>query len=201
MTMAVEPLDGFANSPRRFRNNDGSEVVSSSLTKLGPGLIASRPATQQPGETTYVTLDVSNVQQLVITALELRVATLEAGGRWTMPSIYVFSVGPDTLAATLGSFQRIDASLGGGGDVLTVTLPAATADDVGRSIGISEISGALIGPANPEIRITTTGGQAIDNRAVPIELTGTFPKITFTACLISSGPDVYGWTVASNSSG
>lgn len=52
----MSPLDEFANSPRRFRNDSGSEVVSSSLVKLGPGLVATRP-NGAPGEATFVTLD------------------------------------------------------------------------------------------------------------------------------------------------
>lgn len=72
------PLDDFANSPRRFRNDDGSEIVSSSLVKLGPGIVASRP-NGAPGEATFVTLDVPEVASLQtqIDALALRVTALE----------------------------------------------------------------------------------------------------------------------------
>jgi hypothetical protein len=59
----MSPLDEFANSPRRYRNDDGSEVVSSGLVKLGPGIVASRP-NGAPGETTFATIDAPGVAAL-----------------------------------------------------------------------------------------------------------------------------------------
>ena len=74
----MNPLDEFTNSPRRWRNDDGSEVVSSSLTKLGPGLVASRPI-GAPGEPTFVLISVPQLatMQSSITALAARVTALE----------------------------------------------------------------------------------------------------------------------------
>ncbi len=74
----MSPLDEFTNSPRRWRNDDGSEVVSSSLTKLGPGLVASRPV-GAPGEPTFALISVPQLatMQSSITALAARVTELE----------------------------------------------------------------------------------------------------------------------------
>jgi hypothetical protein len=75
----MSPLDEFTNSPRRWRNADGSEVNSSSLVKLGPGIVASRP-NGAPGEATFATLDAPGIADLQaqIDALGARVTALEA---------------------------------------------------------------------------------------------------------------------------
>jgi hypothetical protein len=181
---------------RRIRNDDGSDVVSSSLVKLGPGLVASR-ANGGPGETTFATLDAPGVisQAAQIAALTARVTLLEAGGKWALPPMFVGNVGPESITLALGSMQRTNLQNYGFGDVLTATLPLVQAADVGRRIGLSE-TGALIGAPNGEIDIVASGGQEIDvGRVPPYSLAGTRPRVIFVAA--EHSPGVYGWITES----
>ena len=103
----MNPLDEFANSPRRWRNDDGSEVVSSSLVKLGPGLVASHPTTPA-GQPSFVTLSVPELisMQTQINALAARVTELEE------------QLASATAANTPNALVRRDAN----GDIFTANF-------------------------------------------------------------------------------
>jgi hypothetical protein len=117
-----------------------------------------------------------------------------AGGRWTVPEIYVATGGPESIDASFGQFIRANIENYGGGELLTLILPAVTSDDVGKRICFSSIGGPDVGAPNGEIEIMTTGGQAMDSGvAVPFQITGPRPKITLVAVEISTG--VYGYSV------
>jgi hypothetical protein len=125
----MNPLDEFTNSPRRWRNDDGSEVVSSSLTKLGPGLVASRPV-GAPGETTFVLISVPQ-----LAALEARVAALEAKEMVTVGPLSGTShnAAPNTLV-----FVNMEDT--GGPNDFTVSLPAPAPEIVNSRIRVVDVS-------------------------------------------------------------
>lgn len=131
------PLDEFANSPRRFRNDDGSEFVSSSLAKLGPGLVASR-ANGAPGETTFVTIDAPGVAH---------------GGKWLIePTITTLGI----HNAAMGEFVRVDIAMGAL-DSVTIVLPTPGPNDKGRSVSIRDLDDTHLGTV-----LVASGGPNIE---------------------------------------
>ena len=156
------PLDDFANSPRRFRNDDGSEVVSSSLVKLGPSLVASRsPGTS--GEATFVTVDAPGIvsQAAQIAALTARVEALEAAVKWTVTAEKTAD-----YTAAIGELVRVDMAGLAAPDEIVITLPLATPANTGRSVAIvtSNDGGAEDGAI---LRLNTGGGQTINDSVPP----------------------------------
>jgi hypothetical protein len=130
-------------------------------------------------------------------------ATGPAGARWTsVPPIYAFTADPSAFTAAFGALYRIDASAAPAAAQLTITLPEVTAADVCKPVGIAEITGSPVGAGSGggELYVATSAGQTIDvGYGSPFDaLTGTRPRVIFVAALISSGPDVYGWTVESS---
>lgn len=118
-----------------------------------------------------------------------------AGGRWDMPAVFVGNSGPETVQPSIGQYVRIDLGLYGAGDVCTVELPTTVADDLGRRIRVAEITGNMIGFNQPELHVTTTGGQTIDGVfLLPYKLTGNRPRATF----VSTGS---GWSLEEEGKG
>lgn len=148
--LCMSPLDEFVNSPRRFRNDDGSEVVSSSLIKLGPGIVASRPV-GAPGEATFATLDAPDVasQAAQIAALTARLATLEQ----TVEPVHVCPPGYSTRAVSAGTILPTDCGLLGIDEGLKIVLPESTSANVGQRITVTETAGNQFGTTDSYVRI------------------------------------------------
>lgn len=153
----VSPLDEFANSPRRFRNDDGSEVVASSLVKLGSGIIASRPS-GAPGEATFVTLDAPGVasQAAQIAALTARVTALEA-----KQMVAVEAFGQTSIAADPYTIVFVNFDDGIGPSDITVNLPTPTAELANAQIRVVDISADGGVSAGQALKLTGTFAPAV----------------------------------------
>jgi hypothetical protein len=120
----------------------------------------------------------------------------------SVPAIHVPAGFPDNYAEQtlqFGSLHRFDLSGAGAGDIFGAMLPLVTSADVSKRVGFAEVTGTTFGPGLAEIQIDNAHGQTIDQQSLPIAPTGPFPRFVFVACQISSGPDVYGWTIESQS--
>jgi hypothetical protein len=118
------------------------------------------------------------------------------GGRREIPPVALPTLDAQDVTATLGQLVRTDLQNLGGGETFTVFLPEVTGADLGRRICISEVNGGAIGGGGPYLQVDTSAGQVIDNIALPHQISGIRPSATFTVVLVSTGPNVYGWTLS-----
>jgi hypothetical protein len=200
-----EPISPFVSTVgiRQLRK-DGNAIQAAMILDLRGDAVTVEhiPATpSQPISSYRVTIE--GPTDAEFSALAASVASAitygVSGGRWEVPVIYEFTIGPVILPAVLGAFYRVDASGAPAAEQFTLQLPLVTAADVGRRIGFAEISGAPVGfgSGGAELYVSTTDGQTIDmNFGTPFDaLTGTRPRVIFVAAQMTLGPDTYGWTL------
>ena len=197
----------MSNAPRAITTISGQSPAGAAVSIIGQealrtvyvdpalGRIAVDTSVTPPRVTITPTTDVSTIAADIV-AINDRLTLVEQGGRWAVPPITVGVAGPEDVALTMGYLHRLDLTAYAGTGTCTCTLPEVTAADVGRKVGVTEISGELIGVGNVEIEITTTGAQDIDqNRVLPLALAGTRPRIVFVAVEVTS--TTWGWITES----
>lgn len=114
--------------------------------------------------------------------------------RWDVPDLHVFDLSPETISGMFGAFYRVDMSGAISGDVLTLELPEVTPSDIGKTVGLSEVTGSPIGGiSNITLVMQPFAGQSIEGFS-NYQLSDGAPRVTLIACRLSIGPDVYGWT-------
>jgi hypothetical protein len=98
--------------------------------------------------------------------------------------------------AELGEYVRVDMTGKVAPDVVTITLPPATADNVGRAIKVAEISSGGV-DNGAEMHIVIDGGQSFDAGlgATIVVANQVGSRWSFIAVRLSTGPDVYGYSV------
>ena len=176
----MRALDEFLNSPRSWENDDGSKVTSSSLTKLGPGLVASRPTTPA-GQPSFVTLSVPQYAQLNARVTQLETALV-------MPPTYIAPAGYSSPPTSVSAGQtiRVDCGALGADEGVTITLPLATAENKGYEVTVIETSGNPgLGTTNAftRLEVLASGGQSLEAcvAAPGYYMTGVYPTVTFAS--------------------
>jgi hypothetical protein len=117
------------------------------------------------------------------------------GGLWEIPPVVTPAGDGESVNAALGQLVRVDMQNPGGGEAFTVFLPEVVGADLGRRICISEVNGGAVGGGGPYLQVDTMAGQVIDNIVLPYQIEGARPSATFTVVLVSTGPNVYGWSL------
>jgi hypothetical protein len=125
-----------------------------------------------------------------------RIQLLESGGRWAASVAVTPLSAPYALTLEVGRLHRLSLENLSTSDEATITLPAASADNVGRRIGLSIINGLAIGPSDIILSITTTASQVLEGRTLPFAPAGYRPRFVFVAVPIVADIS-WGWSLVS----
>ena len=131
-----------------------------------------------------------------ISAINDQISTLRQGGQWATGTADTPLSAPYSMDLVAGVFHRLNLENLGSSDEVTAILPTATAELVGRRIGLAVINAGEIGPGQITLHVTTTGGQAIEGRALPFAPAGYRPRFVFVSVQIVADT-TWGWSLES----